>query len=115
MIKVLVVDDDKDTVESISEFLNLEDIDVVAKAYNGKEAYEAYREFKPDIVILDMKMPEFDGVYAINNIKKVDPNSKIIVITGYTDYEFDDNEVNAVFHKPYDLDLLLEKIKELTV
>ena len=114
MVVALVVDDDKDTVDSITEFLGIEGIEVCAKAYNGKEGFEAYMDHKPDIVILDMKMPEYDGRYAINMIKKNDPNAKIIVITGYTEYEFAENEVSAVFNKPYDLDKLIGKINALT-
>lgn len=113
MVNVIVVDDNTESVESVTEYLEMEGIKVIGKGYNGKEGFELYQKLKPDLVILDMKMREYDGVYAITNIKKLDPNAKIIVITGYTDYEFDKNEVKAIFIKPYDLDDLLRKIKEL--
>jgi len=67
---VIVVDDDRDMVESLSKLLAQKKIHVVAKGFNGKEAVELYFSYKPDVLLLDMKMPEHDGVYAINEIKK---------------------------------------------
>lgn len=61
MARVIVVDDDPDTVEVFSEYLKLKGIDIVGTGSDGKEAVDLYQEFKPDIIILDMKMPEYDG------------------------------------------------------
>lgn len=113
MITAMIVDDDMDAVDSVSEILSLEGIQVVAKCYNGKEGFELYKKHKPDFVILDMKMPEYDGIYAMTNIKKYDPFAKIVVVTGYTDYNFDKKEVEAVLTKPYDVEKLLKLVKKL--
>ena len=114
MTSVIVVDDDKDTVKIFSDFLNIKEIDVVGKGYNGLEAFELYKELHPDIVILDMKMPEYDGKFAIDKIKNEDPTAKIIVVTGYTEYNVANLEVSAVFYKPYDIDTIVNKINELS-
>lgn len=113
MTTAIIVDDDKDAVESVSEILSIEGIDVVAKGYDGKEGFELYKKHAPDFVILDMKMPQYDGVFAMINIKEHDPLAKIIVVTGYTDYDFDQEEVEAVLTKPYDVEKLLRLIKKL--
>ena len=113
MVKVIVVDDDVDTVKVFSEFLRLKGIDVIGEGYNGKQAFELFQELRPDVVILDMRMPEYDGKYAIDAIKKVDPNAKIIVVTGYSDYRLDKGEVSAIFQKPYDIDLVIDEIHKL--
>lgn len=113
MTTTMIVDDDMDAVDSVSEILALEGIEVVAKGYNGKEGFELYKKHKPDFVILDMKMPQYDGVYAMTNIKEHDPLAKIIVVTGYTDYDFDQEEVEAILTKPYDVEKLLKLIKKL--
>jgi len=113
MARVIVVDDDPDTVEVFSEYLKLKGIDIVGTGSDGKEAVELYQEFKPDIVILDMKMPEYDGMYAIQHIKKEDPNAKIIIVTGYHDYNLDENDVSAIFYKPYEIDEIMSAIKKI--
>ena len=108
-----MVDDDLDTVEVFSQYLSLKGIDVVGTGHNGKDAFELYQELKPDVVLLDMKMPEFDGQYAIDKIKKLDPNAKIIVVTGYHDYKIDENQVAAIFYKPYEINQIMNAIQKI--
>ena len=83
-VSVIVVEDDFDSLEVLSEYLSLKDLNVLAKAKNGKEAVEIYQKFKPDVVLLDILMPGYDGFYAIENIKKVDPSAKVIFVTAAT-------------------------------
>ena len=115
MVRVTVIDDDVDTVKVFSEFLKIKGIDVVGTGNNGKDAVKLYKQFRPDITITDMKMPEYDGKYAIEQIKKIDPLAKIIVVTGYSDYHFDNGEVEEVFHKPYDIDKIINRINGIMV
>ena len=113
MIKVILVDDDEDSLQLMSQFLKLKNVNVIGEARGGKEAVELYKELKPDVIVTDMKMPEYDGVYVINEVKKLDPNAKIIVVTAYQEeYEFDWNSVFAVLHKPYKIEELMKKIQE---
>ena len=112
MAKVIVIDDDKDSVETLSTLLEQKGVSVVGTGFNGKEAFELYVQKKPDFVILDMKMPDYDGPYAINHIKEHDPNAKIIAATAYTDYKFKPGEVLASLKKPYDISELLSIITE---
>ena len=69
-LNVLVIDDDLNTVEVFCEFLELSDVKVVGQGYNGKEAVELYIKLKPDIVFLDVMMPEYDGIYAWRGLRK---------------------------------------------
>lgn len=109
----IVIDDDSDAVDSISARLELNGICVVGKGYNGEEAYQLYKSTHPQFVILDMNMPEYDGAYAIKKIKDEDPNAKIIVLTGYTDYVFNRNEVTSIMSKPYNMKQILNVIEEI--
>ena len=113
MVRAIVVDDDPDTVEVFSEYLKLKGIEVVGTGSDGREAVELYQEFKPDIVLLDMKMPEYDGMYAIRHIKKKEPLAKIIVVTGHHDYQIDENDVAAIFYKPYEIEEIMAAIKKI--
>ena len=66
----LVVDDDEDTVNLFTEFLEIYDVVVVGKAFDGNQATKIFRDMTPDIVFSDVMMPEYDGFYALENIKK---------------------------------------------
>ena len=114
IIKVIVVDDDPDVVNTISNQLEQRGIKVIGKAYDGEEASVLYFTHKPDLILLDLKMPNYDGHYAIEKITEKDPNAKIIVISAYLDRHFPSNKVSAVFSKPYEIDEIVDKIKEIT-
>lgn len=113
MTTVIVIDDDRDTVDIFSEYLKLHGMEVVGKGYNGKEAVDLYSEHKPDITILDMKMPEYDGKYAIDEIRAINPEAKIIVVTGYTEYKTNVLKVDGLFYKPYEINEIISKIKKI--
>ena len=55
--------------------------DVVAECSNGREAVEKYKELKPDLVTMDIIMPEMDGIQALEEILKFDPNAKVVMVT----------------------------------
>ena len=108
----IIIDDDADIVETISMYLELKDIKIKGKGYNGCDAAKLYEKTRPDFVLLDMKMPKYDGAYAIKKIKETDPSAKIFVLTGYSDYEFGPGEVKKVFSKPYDITKLVMEIRQ---
>lgn len=113
-ISVIVVEDDFDSLEVLSEYLSLKDLNVLAKAKNGKEAVEIYNKFKPDIVLLDILMPGYDGFYAIEKIKEDDPSAKVIFVTaatmGPTQRKLFEYDVDGIIFKPFEMDFLLETI-----
>ena len=113
-IKVIIADDDRDAVTTLSNLLEDKGITVLGKAYDGEEAFALFTTFNPDVVIMDLNMPNYDGHYAIEKIKEKDPNAKIIVVSAYLDKLFQSNQVSAVFSKPYNVDELVAKLKELT-
>ena len=80
--KVLIVDDEKTLSELIMESLNMVGGFVVERAFNGKEAVEKYKAFAPDIVVMDVEMPVMDGYESSSKIKSMDPDARILVLTG---------------------------------
>ena len=89
MIKVLLADDQDILVEGLKLILGREeDIQIIGTANNGRKAYEACRSLRPDVVLMDIKMPEVSGVEATGMIKKDFPDVKIIVLTTFNDDEY---------------------------
>lgn len=80
-----MIDDDQDIVDVFSELLQLIDVDIIATGNDGKDAVELYRKYRPDLVFTDLQMPEYDGYYVVENVKDIDPNAKLAIITGNLD------------------------------
>jgi two-component system, chemotaxis family, chemotaxis protein CheY len=81
MKKVLIVDDAAFMRLSLRIMLERNGFEIIGEAVNGKEAIYKYFTLKPDLVTMDITMPEMDGVQALTEIKKKDPNAKIIMIS----------------------------------
>jgi DNA-binding NarL/FixJ family response regulator len=83
-IKVLVVDDHAIVRQGLRSFIDLQsDIEVVGEGTNGIEAVELARSTQPDIILLDLVMPEMDGIQATRRIIENNPNSRIIILTSF--------------------------------
>lgn len=77
--RVLIVDDAAFMRMLLKDIITKAGYEVVGEAANGVEAVEKYKELKPDVVTMDITMPEMDGITAIKKIREIDPNAKIIV------------------------------------
>lgn len=84
--KILVVDDDPDSLEIIAEALSWEGY-IVKKTTSGKEGIEIAHEWKPDLAVLDVKMPGIDGVQTLKELKAFDPFMAVMFISGNTSTE----------------------------
>ncbi len=85
-IKIIVADDQQLMREGLKTILELEeDLEVLETAANGKEALELCRKFEPDIILMDIRMPEMDGVEATASITAENLKTKVIVLTTFDD------------------------------
>lgn len=84
-IRVLIADDHPLLREGIAALIaNCNDIVVVAQAENGQEAVAAYRKFRPDVTLMDLQLPDMDGVDAIKLIRNEASQARVIVLTTYS-------------------------------
>lgn len=81
MKKILVVDDAKVTRMVIKRLLTQHGYQVVGEAGNGREAFEKYKELKPDAVTMDIIMPEVDGIQGLKDILAFDKQAKVVMIS----------------------------------
>jgi len=88
-IRVLIADDYVTVTAGLASIIGLQaDMTVVAEAANGREAVDLWRKHRPDVALLDLRMPVLDGVGAIAEIRQEDASARVIVLTTYdTDNE----------------------------
>ena len=85
-IKVIVVEDQAVVRAGlVAIFSHLPDIEVVGEGQNGFDALRLFKELSPQVVLLDLMMPELDGLATIPKLLEVDPNARILIITGFGD------------------------------
>lgn len=81
---VLVVDDHTLVRTGVVKIISqAPDLEVIAEASNGAEAVEAFAKFRPDVTLLDLRMPVMEGAEAVRQIREIDPNARVIVLTTY--------------------------------
>ena len=89
MFSIMVADDEQLERSVLTSILKKNGrVKEIIEARNGKEALELNREFNPDIIIMDIKMPGINGIKALELIKNENPNKEIIMLTAYDDFEF---------------------------
>jgi two-component system, chemotaxis family, chemotaxis protein CheY len=110
----IVVDDEPDIVDIFSDLLREREIDVIAKGYSGKEAIDLWTSNKPDILFIDIMMPDGTGIYTIKKIRQKNKNAFIIAVTAddsiVTEAKLKDLNVNGIAYKPVDMDKIMEII-----
>jgi len=88
VIKVIIADDLSILRQGIQVILEQDsEIKICALASNGKEAFELCGEHRPDVVLMDMRMPDFDGAYGTAKIKEAYPDTRVLVLTTFDDEE----------------------------
>jgi len=83
-MKVLIVDDSKIVCNGLQQMLiNIADVEIVGQAYNGKDAIQSISKAKPDVVILDIRMPDKSGIDVLKDIRDKKLPIRVIILTNY--------------------------------
>ncbi|MFN7960531.1 MAG: response regulator [Thermoanaerobaculia bacterium] len=116
-MKLLVVDDAATVRDLVNQQLNASGLDEVIFARDGYEALEQFRRHRPELVLLDLTMPEMDGLTCLSQIKAIAPQTQVAVISALTDAE---TAIEAVergasefLYKPFTGDELNTAIEQL--
>ncbi|SNS29879.1 two-component system, chemotaxis family, response regulator CheY [Anaerovirgula multivorans] len=114
--KILIVDDAAFMRTVLKNFLIKHNFEVVGEAANGEKAVFKYKELRPDLVIMDITMPDMDGLEAVKEIKKSFPEAKIIMCSAMGQSQMILEAIQAgakdFIVKPFQEDLVIEKIKK---
>ena len=114
---ILIVDDAACMRMMIKDILTKNGYNVAGEAENGAKAMEKYNELKPDLVLMDITMPEVDGIQALKNIKASDPNAKIIMCSAMGQQamviEAIQSGAKDFIVKPFQADRVLEAVKKV--
>ena len=113
MYKVLIIDDESIIRKGIKNIINWKQLDceVCADASDGIEGIELIKKYLPEVIITDIRMPGMDGLSMIKQVKGIVPYSKIIILTGYRDFDY---VQEAIKFGAFDFLLKPSKIEELT-
>ena len=116
MTNCIVIDDDQDIVNVFCELLSLINVDVLATTSNGKGVASLYEKYNPDIIFTDLQMPDYDGFYVVETIKDLNPDAKLIVVTG--DQKAGDSDLFDLLHipiinKPFDMHEIKQIITDI--
>jgi two-component system chemotaxis response regulator CheY len=115
----LVIDDDIYNVDLFCEYLEMINVKVLGRGHNGREAVELYEQYKPDIVFLDLLMPDYDGIYALENMRKIDPNAYVAMVTAVVDSankeRIEKLNPNHIVSKPFEPEFIAEIIANIKV
>ena len=111
----IVIDDMKSHQLLLSQMVEICGLEVIGVGENGKDAIELFENSRPDIVFLDMRMPVYDGFYAINGIRDIVDSAKIIAVTADTTDETFKKLSSLhvpIISKPYTIDIIKKILKE---
>jgi len=115
-LKLLIIDDEADFRRATSQGLSRRGF-TVSEAANGKEALEMIRQSRPDVVLLDQKMPGLSGIETLTQLRAFEPDLPVVILTGHGDYQTAlagiKLEIIDFMQKPVDIEQLAARIRKL--
>jgi two-component system chemotaxis response regulator CheY len=117
MARVLIVDDAAFMRMMIKDILEKNGYEIVGEANNGIKAVEIFKKENPDVITMDITMPDMDGIEAVKAIRQIDPNAKVIMCSAMGQQTMVMDAIRAgardFIVKPFQADRVLEAIKKV--
>ena len=117
MAKILIVDDAAFMRMMSKDILTKNGYNIAGEAENGAKAVEKYNELKPDLVLMDITMPEMDGIQALKKIKETDPNASVIMCSAMGQQAMVIESIQSgakdFIVKPFQADRVLEAVQKV--
>ena len=115
-VRVIIIDDDEDIQTLVSALLQAEGCEILGQAVNGVEGIALFEKTRPDLVFLDVKMPEMDGLSALRKIKETDAAAQVVMLTGLDNDLLSDDAylsgARSYIRKDTDLEILRTRLGE---
>ena len=117
MAKIMIVDDAAFMRMMLKDILTKGGHEVIGEAENGLKAVDRYKELSPELVLMDITMPEMDGIEAVKQIKAVNPGAKVIMCSAMGQQSMVMDAIKAgasdFIVKPFQADRVLEAVKKI--
>lgn len=117
MKTAIVVDNDSDIVEVFSDILEMQGFEILSKGYDGGDAVVMFEKFKPDVIFMDVHMEKMHGDQALQKIRAIDKDVKIVMVTGDMSKNMEGvlekYGASAIIHKPFNIQIIKQIIDEL--
>lgn len=114
---ILIVDDAAFMRMMIRDVLTKNGYEILGEAENGQKAIEKFKELNPDLVIMDITMPEVDGIQAVKEIKKISPDAKVVMCSAMGQQAMVIEAIQAgardFIVKPFQADRVIEAVKKV--
>ena len=108
----IIVDDEPRITQLYSELLELQNLEILGIGQNGNDAVRLFNEHSPDLVFLDVHMPDLNGVDALKQIKKISPTANVIMITADLSEDLEKllvkNNATAIIYKPFEMKKVMQ-------
>jgi DNA-binding response OmpR family regulator len=114
-IKLLLVDDEEEFVKTLADRLKMRDLESDT-VHDGDQALSFVENKEPDVMVLDLRMPNVDGIEVLERVKKAYPNIEVVILTGHGT-EQDEERARRLgafdyLEKPVDIDTLVDRLKK---
>ena len=115
MHRIMIAEDSREIVMFLRDVLEIAKYELVAQAFDGQDAIEKFRDTSPDLLLLDFAMPKKDGLSVLNEIMRINPKAKVILITASGNLKAIQECIQAgasmYLLKPFKMEELIQAIK----
>ena len=115
----IIIDDEPEITQVYSELLESQNLKILGIGANGHDAIRLFTEYSPNLVFLDVHMPDLNGIEALKEIKKISSITKVIMITGDLSENLEQlckyNGADAIIFKPFNIEKIMKLLEMIKV